>query len=52
MRALIIRNASPQELEEQARRDGMVCLRDAGIALAAQGVTTIEQVIAETSDAW
>jgi len=52
MRGLIIRNASPQELEEQARRDGMVCLRDAGIALAAQGVTTIEQVIAETSDAW
>jgi type IV pilus assembly protein PilB len=52
MRALIIRNAPPQELEAQARRDGMVNLRTAGIALAARGITTIEQVIAETSDAW
>jgi len=50
IRTLILRNASTMEIQAQAEREGMRTLRQAGIALALQGATTIEQVIAVTTE--
>ena len=48
LRDMIVRNASTDELRETARRYGMVTLRDAGMDQAANGITTLEEVIRET----
>jgi type IV pilus assembly protein PilB len=45
---LIMRNASIDELRQVAQRFGMVGLRQAGLAFAADGVTTLEEVVRET----
>jgi type IV pilus assembly protein PilB len=45
---MIIRNAATDELREAARRNGMVSLRDAGMDLAYEGGTTLEEVVRET----
>jgi type IV pilus assembly protein PilB len=50
IRTQILRNASTMELQAQAEKEGMKTLRQAGIDLALQGVTTIEQVIAATTE--
>jgi type IV pilus assembly protein PilB len=50
IRKLILRNSPTLEIQEQAERDGMNTLRKSGIALALQGDTTIEQVIAATTE--
>ena len=48
MRDMIMRNASTDELRAAARSSGMVTLREAGLAAAAEGRTTLEEVIRET----
>jgi type IV pilus assembly protein PilB len=48
LRDMIMKNASTDELREQARLNGMVPLREFGIGVAAQGVTTLDEVIRET----
>jgi type IV pilus assembly protein PilB len=48
LRDMIIRNAATDELREAARRNGMVSLRDAGMDLAYEGGTTLEEVVRET----
>jgi type IV pilus assembly protein PilB len=48
LRDMIIRNAATDELREAARRHGMVALRDAGMNLAYEGGTTLDEVIRET----
>jgi type IV pilus assembly protein PilB len=45
LRRLILRGAPPDEIEATAREAGMVPLREDGLAKAAQGVTTIEEVL-------
>ena len=50
LRTLIIRNAPTPEIQAQAEKDGMETLRQAGIKLALKGETTIEQVIAATTE--
>jgi type IV pilus assembly protein PilB len=50
VRKLILRNAPTLDIQEQAERDGMKTLRKSGIALALQGDTTIEQIIAATTE--
>jgi type IV pilus assembly protein PilB len=50
IRKLILRNASTIEIQEQAELDGMKTLRQAGIEMALRGDTTIEQVIAATTE--
>ncbi len=45
---LIMRNASIDELRRVAERQGMVGLRSAGMSFAADGVTTLEEVVRET----
>jgi type IV pilus assembly protein PilB len=48
LRDLIMKNISTDELRDAARGYGMVTLRDAGMAAAYEGRTTLEEVIRET----
>jgi type IV pilus assembly protein PilB len=48
LRDMIMRNASTDELREAARSIGMVTLRDAGMLAAAEGRTTLDEVVRET----
>lgn len=50
IRKLILRNAPASEIQELAEKEGMKTLRQSGIALALQGDTTIEQIIAATTE--
>jgi len=50
IKTLILRNASTLEIQHAAEQEGMQTLRQGGIALAQQGLTTIEQVIAVTTE--
>jgi type IV pilus assembly protein PilB len=48
LRDMIMRAASTEELRDAARSFGMVTLRDAGMAAAVDGLTTLEEVVRET----
>ncbi len=48
LREMIVKNCSTDELREKARSFGMVTLRDAGMAFAADGTTTLDEVVRET----
>ncbi len=48
LRDMIMRNATTDELREAARRFGMVTLRENGLSMAYEGVTTIEEIVRET----
>ncbi|HEV2972869.1 MAG TPA: ATPase, T2SS/T4P/T4SS family [Pirellulales bacterium] len=48
IREMIMNNASTDQLRTAARNEGMVTLRDAGIAAVFDGTTTAEEVIRET----
>jgi type IV pilus assembly protein PilB len=48
LRALIATGASVEAISEQARREGVATLRDAGLAAAAQGVTSLDEVMCIT----
>jgi type IV pilus assembly protein PilB len=45
MREMILRRTSAAEIGRAARRAGMVPLREDGLAKAAQGITTIEEIL-------
>jgi type IV pilus assembly protein PilB len=45
---MVLGNASTDELRDEARRNGMVPLREFGIAMAADGITTLDEIIRET----
>lgn len=48
IRELILHGASDDEVKSQARTDGMKTLRDAGVACALAGVTSLEEVMTVT----
>ena len=48
LRDMVLANASTDELRDEAARTGMVSLRDFGMSVAADGVTTLDEVIRET----
>jgi type IV pilus assembly protein PilB len=50
IRKLVLRNAPTYEIQEQAEKEGMKTLRQSGVNLALQGETTIEQIIAATTE--
>jgi type II secretory ATPase GspE/PulE/Tfp pilus assembly ATPase PilB-like protein len=50
IRTLILRNSSTMDIQAQAEKEGMKTLRRAGIELALKGETSIEQVIAVTTE--
>jgi len=50
IKELIIQNATSDAIEEQARKEGMITMIEDGIFKAAQGVTTIEEVLRVISE--
>ncbi|HEX3726367.1 MAG TPA: ATPase, T2SS/T4P/T4SS family [Pirellulales bacterium] len=48
LRDMIMKNASRDELRDAARSYGMITLRDAGMAAAYEGRTTLDEVVRET----
>jgi type IV pilus assembly protein PilB len=50
IRTLILRNAPSYEIQKQAEKEGMKTLRQSGIELVMEGSTSIEQVIAATTE--
>lgn len=48
IRDMVLGNASTDELREEARSNGMLPLREFGIAVAVDGITTLDEVIRET----
>ncbi len=48
LREMIVKNANTDELREAARRYGMITLREYGLQLANEGITSMEEVIRET----
>jgi len=50
LRSLILEGASADSLRDQARREGMRTLRESGLMAIFDGVTTVEEVIRETSE--
>ena len=49
IRKLIMQNAGAQEIKEAALENGMLTLRMDGLLKVMKGITTMEQVIRETS---
>jgi len=50
IRELIIKGETPVKIEEQAKREGMTTMLEDGIIKAAQGVTTIEEILRVVSE--
>jgi type IV pilus assembly protein PilB len=48
IREMIMGNASTDAIRDQAQKDGMITLREFGMGLAANGITTLEEVVRET----
>lgn len=48
--ALVMKNATAKEIEEQGKKEGMKTMLEDGIFLAAQGITTIEEVLRVVSE--
>jgi type IV pilus assembly protein PilB len=50
IRDLIFSGATALQLREQAKKDGMLTLRQSGVAKVRNGVTTVDEVVRETID--
>ncbi len=50
LREMVMNGASADALRDQARREGMRTLREAGLLAIFDGVTTVEEVIRETTE--
>jgi type II secretory ATPase GspE/PulE/Tfp pilus assembly ATPase PilB-like protein len=47
---LIMKGAQEDEIEEQAKKEGMITMIEDGLFKAVQGVTTIEEVLRVISE--
>jgi type IV pilus assembly protein PilB len=50
IKELIIKNATADEIEERAKKDGMLTMLEDGIIQAAQGLTSIDEVLRVAND--
>ncbi len=50
IKELILNGSSSDEIEKQARKEGMITMLEDGIFLAAQGITTTEEVLRVVSE--
>lgn len=50
IRELMIKNATAEEIEKQARKEGMLTMLEDGIYKASRGVTTVEEVLRVVSE--
>ena len=48
IREMILGGASTDDLRDQAARDGMIPLRDFGMNVALEGITTLDEILRET----
>ena len=48
IRDMVMGNASTDDLRDEAQRDGMIPLREYGLSLARDGITTLDEIIRET----
>mgnify|MGYP001467984018 CR=1 FL=1 len=48
IRDMVMSNASTDEIRAEAQRGGMITLREFGMGLASEGVTSLEEVVRET----
>jgi type IV pilus assembly protein PilB len=51
MQQLVLQEAGIQALEQQARREGVASLRQAGLRKVRQGITSLDEVLATTREA-
>ncbi len=49
IRSLILENAQEYKIREEARREGMITLRESGIQNASEGATTLDEVLRVTA---
>ncbi len=47
---LILKNGTAVDISEQARREGVLNLREAGLLKVKQGQTSLEEVLAVTNE--
>lgn len=50
IKELILKNAASDEIEKQAKKEGMLTMFEDGILKAAQGLTTLEEIFRVTKD--
>jgi type IV pilus assembly protein PilB len=50
MQQLVLQEAGIQEMDRQARREGVSSLRIAGLRKVLQGITSLDEVLAATRD--
>ncbi len=50
IREMIIKNASPDQIEKKAKEEGMITMLEDGFIKAAKGVTSIEEVLRVTKE--
>jgi len=50
VKELIMKGATAEKIEEQAKKEGMLTMIEDGIFKAAQGITTIEEVLRVVSE--
>jgi type IV pilus assembly protein PilB len=50
MQALVLQEAGNQALSQQARREGITSLREAGLRKVLAGVTSLDEVLATTRE--
>ena len=50
VKELLMKNANADEIEKQAKKEGMMTMLEDGIFKAAQGITTIEEVLRVTQE--
>jgi len=48
IRDMVMLNASTDDIRSQAQKDGMITLREFGMGLAGNGITSLEEVVRET----
>jgi len=48
IRELIMGNASTDAIRDQAQKDGMITLREFGMSLATNGITSLDEIVRET----
>ncbi|MEL6899222.1 MAG: pilus assembly protein PilB, partial [Planctomycetota bacterium] len=48
IREMVMNNASTDELRDEASKHGLITLRDFGMRLAKEGITSLEEIVRET----
>ena len=50
IRNLIMANATSDDIEKQAKKEGMMTMLEDGVVKCVQGITTIEEILRVTSE--